>query len=248
MERGVNKMVNRPDFSRTVQRGYAQAQTAEIDAGLRAHMQKVYAYMAGGLGITGAVSYFVGNSETMLQAIYGTPLAWVVMFAPLVFAFIFGMRIQSMAASTAQMLFWVFAGVMGLSISYIFAVYTDASIVRTFFITGGTFLAMSLYGYTTKRDLSGMGSFLIMGVIGLLLASIVNLFLGSSALEFAISVIGVLVFTGLAAYDTQKVKEFYWEADGHEVATKKSILGAFVLYMDFINLFLFMLRFLGNRE
>lgn len=242
-------MVTRPNeeyVSRT--QGYARAQTAEIDAGLRAHMQKVYAYMAGGLGITGAVAYFVGNSPTMVQAIYGTPLSWVVMFAPLVFAFIFGMRIHSMAAATAQMLFWAFAAIMGVSISYIFFVYTDASIVRTFFITGGTFLAMSLWGYTTKKDLSGMGSFLIMGVIGLILASIVNLFLGSTALEFAISAIGVLVFTGLAAYDTQKVKEFYWEADGHEVATKKSILGAFVLYMDFINLFLFMLRFLGNRE
>ena len=241
-------MVTRPDQGRVIQRGYAQTQSAEIDAGLRAHMQKVYGYMAGGLGITGAISYFVGNNEVLLQAIYGTPLAWVVMFAPLVFAFIFGMRIHAMSSASAQILFWVFAGVMGLSLSYIFAVYTDASIVKTFFISAGTFLAMSLYGYTTKRDLSGMGSFLIMGVFGLILASIVNLFLGSSALEFAISVIGVLLFTGLAAYDTQKVKEFYWEADGHEVATKKSILGAFVLYMDFINLFLFMLRFLGNRE
>jgi uncharacterized protein len=241
-------MVTRPDQGRVIQRGYAQTQSAEIDAGLRTHMQKVYGYMAGGLAITGAISYFVGNNEVLLQAIYGTPLAWVVMFAPLVFAFIFGMRIHAMSSASAQILFWVFAGVMGLSLSYIFAVYTDASIVRTFFISAGTFLAMSLYGYTTKRDLSGMGSFLIMGVFGLILASIVNLFLGSSALEFAISVIGVLLFTGLAAYDTQKVKEFYWEADGHEVATKKSILGAFVLYMDFINLFLFMLRFLGNRE
>jgi FtsH-binding integral membrane protein len=241
-------MVTRPDQGRVIQRGYAQTQSAEIDAGLRTHMQKVYGYMAGGLAITGAISYFVGNNEVLLQAIYGTPLAWVVMFAPLVFAFIFGMRIHAMSSASAQILFWVFAGVMGLSLSYIFAVYTDASIVRTFFISAGTFLAMSLYGYTTKRDLSGMGSFLIMGVFGLILASIVNLFLGSSALEFAISVIGVLLFTGLAAYDTQKVKEFYWEADGHEVATKKSILGAFVLYLDFINLFLFMLRFLGNRE
>jgi FtsH-binding integral membrane protein len=242
-------MVTRPNeefVSRS--QGYARAQTAEIDAGLRAHMQKVYAYMGGGLALTGVVSYLVGNNEAMLAAIYGTPLAWVVMFAPLAFAFFFGMRIHAMNASTAQILFWVFAGVMGLSLSYIFAVYTTASIVKTFFIAATTFLGMSLWGYTTKKDLSGMGTFLIMGVFGLIIASIVNILMQSSALEFAISAIGVLVFTGLAAYDTQKVKEFYWEADGHEVATKKSILGAFVLYMDFINLFLFMLRFLGNRE
>jgi FtsH-binding integral membrane protein len=242
-------MVTRPNHEfANRSRGYAQTQTAAIDAGLRAHMQKVYAYMGGGLALTGLISYLVGNNEAMLAAIYGTPLAWVVMLAPLGFAFFFGMRINSMQASTAQILFWAFAAVMGLSLSYIFAVYTTASIVKTFFIAASMFLTMSLWGYTTKKDLSGMGTFLIMGVVGLIIASLVNLFMQSSALEFAISAIGVLVFTGLAAYDTQKVKEFYWEADGHEVATKKSILGAFVLYMDFINLFLFMLRFLGNRE
>lgn len=241
-------MVSRPNHEFANRTGYARAQSAEIDAGLRAHMQKVYAYMGGGLALTGIISYLVGNNEAMLAAIYGTPLAWVVMFAPLGFAVYFGMRINSMRMSTAQVLFWVFAAVMGLSISYIFAVYTTASIVKTFFIAAATFLSMSLYGYTTKKDLSGMGNFLLMGLFGLILAMIVNLFMQSSALEFAISAIGVLLFTGLAAYDTQKVKEFYWEADGHEVATKKSILGAFVLYLDFINLFLFMLRFLGNRE
>jgi FtsH-binding integral membrane protein len=243
-------MVTRPNHEYAASRtqGYASAQSAAIDAGLRAHMQKVYAYMGGGLALTGIVSYIVGNNEAMLGLIYGTPLAWVVMLAPLGFAFFFGMRIHAMSMSTAQILFWAFAGIMGLSLSYIFAVYTTASIVKTFFIAASTFLAMSLWGYTTKKDLSGMGNFLIMGVFGLIIAMLVNLFMQSSALEFAISIIGVLVFTGLAAYDTQKIKEFYWEADGHEVATKKSILGAFVLYMDFINLFLFMLRFLGNRE
>jgi FtsH-binding integral membrane protein len=236
------------EYATSRSQGYARAQTAEIDAGLRAYMQKVYAYMAGGLAVTGVIAYFVGNSPEMVQMIYGTPLKWVVMFAPLGFAFMFGMRAHAMAASTAQLLFWAFAAIMGVSISYIFFVYTDASIAKTFFIAAATFLGMSLWGYTTKKDLSGMGTFLIMGVFGLMIASIVNLFLQSSALDFAISAIGVLAFTGLAAYDTQKVKEFYWEADGHEVATKKSILGAFVLYLDFINLFLFMLRFLGNRE
>jgi FtsH-binding integral membrane protein len=242
-------MVTRPNHEYASRgQGYASTQSAAIDAGLRAHMQKVYAYMGGGLALTGIISYLVGNNETMLAAIYGTPLAWVVMLAPLGFAFYFGMRINSMSVSTAQILFWAFAAIMGLSISYIFAVYTTASIVKTFFIAAATFLSMSIWGYTTKKDLSGMGTFLIMGVWGLIIAMVVNIFLQSSALEFAISAIGVLVFTGLAAYDTQKVKEFYWEADGHEVATKKSIFGAFVLYLDFINLFLFMLRFLGNRE
>lgn len=242
-------MVSRPNHEIAGRgRGYAGEQSAAIDAGLRAHMQKVYAYMGGGLALTGIISYLVGNNETLLAAIYGTPLSWVVMLAPLGFAIFFGMRIHAMSSATAQALFWVFAAVMGLSISYIFAVYTTASIVKTFFIAASTFLAMSLWGYTTKKDLAGMGNFLVMGVFGLIIAMVVNIFMQSSALEFAISVIGVLVFTGLAAYDTQKVKEFYWEADGHEVATKKSILGAFVLYLDFINLFLFMLRFLGNRE
>lgn len=244
-------MVSRPErdyATRTVQGGYAQTQSLEIDQGLRTFMQKVYSHMGIGLAITGLVAYFVGNNEAMLGAIYGTPLAWVVMFAPLGFSLLFSFRLHAMAGSTAQALFMVFAGLMGLSLSYIFAVYTEASIVKTFFVSSATFLSMSIYGYTTKRDLSGMGSFFMMGLIGLVLAMVVNLFLGSSALEFAISVIGVLLFTGLAAYDTQKVKEFYWEADGGEVATRKSILGAFVLYMDFINLFLFILRFLGDRR
>jgi FtsH-binding integral membrane protein len=250
-ERGVNNMVNGPDRglgSRTVQGGYARSQAAEIDAGLRAHMQKVYAYMGGGLALTGIVSYFIGSNEALMVSIWSSPLRWVAIFAPLGVAMLFGFRIQAMRAVTAQALFWGYAALMGISLSIIFAVYTDASIVKTFFVTAATFMAVSLYGYTTKKDLSGMGTFLFMGAIGLFIAMIVNMFLQSSALDFAISAIGVLVFTGLAAYDTQKIKEFYWEADGHEVATKKSILGAFALYPDFINLFLFMLRFLGNRE
>lgn len=241
-------MVTGPNSNRTIQGGYARAQTAEIDAGLRAHMQKVYAYMGGGLALTGLISYFIGSNVELMATIWNSPLKWVAIFAPLGVSLMFGFRIHTMAAATAQALFWAYAALMGVSLSIIFAVYTDASIVKTFFVTAATFMAVSIYGYTTKKDLSGMGTFLFMGVIGLMIAMVVNLFMQSSALEFAISVIGVLVFTGLAAYDTQKIKEFYWEADGHEVATKKSILGAFALYTDFINLFLFMLRFLGNRE
>ncbi len=226
----------------------AQADAAQIDVGLRQYMLRVYNFMTGGLAVTGLVAYVVGTNPTLLNAVYGTPLAWVVMLAPIGFALLFGFRIQKMQASTAQMLFWAFAAVMGLSLSYIFAVYTGASIARVFFIAAGTFAAMSIYGYTTQRDLSGFGSFLFMGLIGIILASIVNLFLASSALDFAISVIGVLVFTGLTAYDTQRIKEMYFEGDEVGVMTKKAILGAFQLYLDFINLFIMLLRLFGSRE
>jgi FtsH-binding integral membrane protein len=221
---------------------------ADIDVGLRQYMLSVYNYMVGGLAVTGLVAYFVSTSDAMMQAIYGTPLAWVVMLAPIGFVLFFSFRIQQMSTATAQAVFWAFAAAMGLSLSYIFAVYTGASIARVFFITAGTFAAMSLYGYTTKRDLTGWGSFLFMGLIGIILASIVNIFLGSSALDFAISVIGVLVFTGLTAYDTQKIKEMYVEADGAAVLTKKAIMGALNLYLDFINLFIMLLRLFGSRE
>ncbi len=220
---------------------------AEIDVGLRQYMLSVYNYMVGGLAVTGLVAYFVSTSDAMMQAIYGTPLAWVVMLAPIGFVLFFSFRLQHMSTVTAQAVFWAFAAAMGLSLSYIFAVYTGASIARVFFITAGTFAAMSLYGYTTKRDLTGIGSFLFMGLIGIVIASIVNLFLGSSALDFAISVIGVLVFTGLTAYDTQKIKEMYVEADGAAVMTKKAIMGALNLYLDFINLFIMLLRVFGSR-
>ena len=169
-------------------------------------------------------------------------------FAPLVFAFVFGMRINAMRASTAQMLFWAFSALMGLSLSYVFLAYTGTSIARTFFIAAATFAGMALYGYTTKRDLSAIGSFLIMGVFGLMIAMIVNIFLASSALHWAISVIGVLVFTGLTAYDSQRIKEMYYAGDGAEIATKKAVMGALQLYLDFINLFLFLLQFLGDRR
>ena len=225
-----------------------QAAVADIDVGLRQYMLKVYNFMTGGLVVTGLVAYGVAGSPTILRAIYGTPLQWVVMLAPIGFAMLFGFRIQKMRASTAQMLYWAFAAVMGLSLSYIFLAYTGASVARVFFITAGTFAGMSLYGYTTKRDLAGVGSFMMMGLIGIILAMLVNLFLHSSALQFAISVIGVIVFVGLTAWDTQRIKEMYVAGDVAEIGTKKAILGAFQLYLDFINLFVMLLQLLGNRR
>ncbi len=227
-------------------RGAAAA--TDIDVGLRQYMLRVYNYMSGGLALTGVVAYLVGTNETMLQAIYGTPLRWVVMLAPLGFVLFFSVRINKMSAGAAQAVFWAFAAAMGLSLSYIFAVYTGASITRVFFITAGTFAAMSLYGYTTKRDLTAWGSFLFMGLIGIIIAMVVNLFLQSSALNFAVSVIGVLVFVGLTAYDTQKIKEMYIESDGAAVMTKKAIMGALNLYLDFINLFIMLLRLFGSMR
>jgi hypothetical protein len=226
----------------------AQAEAAQIDVGLRQYMLRVYNYMTGGLALTGVIAYLTANSPTMLNAIYGTPLQWVVMLAPLGFVLVLSFGVHRMSAGVAQILFWAFAAVMGLSISYIFLAYSGASIARVFFITAGTFAAMSLFGYTTKRDLTGMGSFLFMGLIGIIIAMVVNLFLASSALDFAISVIGVLVFTGLTAYDTQRIKEMYVEADGAAVMTKKAIMGALNLYLDFINLFIMLLRLFGSRE
>ena len=222
-----------------------QAYAAQIDVGLRQYMMRVYDYMAGGLVLTGLVAFGVAQSDTLLRAIYGTPLQWVVIFAPLAIVLFLGSRVQSMSAGAAQATFWVFAAAMGLSLSYIFVAYTHASIARVFFVTAGTFAGMSLYGYTTKRDLSAMGSFLIMGVWGIILALIVNIFLKSAALDFALSIIGVLVFTGLTAFDTQRIKEWYSEVDGSDVMAKKAIMGALRLYLDFINLFTFLLRFMG---
>ena len=236
------------DNEQSVLRTGARTQSAAIDMGLRAYMLKVYNYMASGLALTGIVAMLTANSETMLQTIFGTPLAWVVMLAPLGFVFALSFGINKMKVSTVQALFWAFAVVMGLSMASIFIMYTQTSIARVFFITAATFGSMSLYGYTTKRDLSGFGSFLMMGLIGIIIASIVNIFLASSALHFVISVIGVLVFTGLTAYDTQKIKSIYSAADSSAVATKKAIMGALNLYLDFINLFLMLLRLFGERR
>ena len=226
----------------------AQADAAQIDVGLRQYMLRVYNYMTGGVALTGVVAYLVANSPTMLNAIYGTPLQWVVMLAPLGFVMVLSFGVNRLSPMMAQVLFWAFAAVMGVSLSYIFLAYTQGSIARVFFISAGMFAAMSLYGYTTKRDLTGIGSFLIMGLIGIILASIVNIFLGSTALGWAISIIGVLVFTGLTAYDTQRIKHQYDALDDASIATKKAVMGALSLYLDFINLFLMLLRLLGNRN
>jgi FtsH-binding integral membrane protein len=238
-----------------------------IDEGLRAYMLKVYNLMALGLAITGlaalgtvmlattndpaAAAATLGNGKMLTAlgtALYASPLRWVVMLAPLGMVFFLSARIQTLSVSAAQTMFWVFAALMGLSLSSIFLVYTTASITQTFFITAASFGALSLFGYTTKRDLTGWGSFLIMGVFGLIIAMVVNIFLASPALQFAISAIGVLIFAGLTAYDTQKIKEMYFEGDEVLVAGRKAIMGALTLYLDFINLFSFLLSFLGNRE
>ena len=237
-------------------RAQTGTQTGEmIDQGLRTHMLKVYNLMALGLTITGIAAFLTfqmafadGQLTGFGQAIYVSPLKWVVMLAPLAMVFFLSFRIQTMSVAAAQTTFWVYAGLMGLSLSSIFMIYTGQSIVQTFFVTAAAFGGLSLYGYTTRRSLSAMGSFLIMGLFGLIIASVVNIFLASSALDFAISAIGVLVFAGLTAWDTQRIKESYFEADGADVAGRKAIMGALQLYLDFVNLFLFLLRFMGNRN
>ena len=226
----------------------AQAEAAGIDVGLRQYMLRVYNYMASGLALTGIVALMVAASPGALHAIYQTPLRWVVMFAPLALVFFLGARIDRMQASTAQALFWVYSALMGLSLAFIFVVYTGESIARVFFITGAAFAGLSLYGYTTRRDLSAFGTFLIMGLVGILIAGLVNVFLHSTQLQFVISAAGVLVFAGLTAWDTQRIKKMYWESDGYEIAAKKAVMGALQLYLDFINLFMFMLQFLGVRR
>lgn len=224
------------------------AADARIDEGLRAYMLKVYNYMGSALLLSGIVAYGVAHTPEVMNAIYGSPLKWVVMLAPLGLVMFLSSRIHKMSATAAQATFWIFAALMGASLAYIFVVYTQASIVRVFLITSVTFGAMSLYGYTTKKDLSGWGSFLMMGLIGIIVASIVNIFMQSDMMHWVISVIGVLVFVGLTAYDTQKIKNNYLESDGQATMSKKAIMGALTLYLDFINLFLMMLHLFGNRE
>ncbi len=231
------------------QNSFASAASGvSYDAGLRAYMVKVYNYMAIALGVSGAVAFLTAQSTALMSAIFGTPLSWVVMLAPLGFVMFFGYKINSISAEKAKTYLWIFSGLMGLSMATIFVVYTNASIARVFFISASTFGAMSLYGYTTKKDLSGLGSFLMMGLIGLIIASLVNIFLKSSALDFALSAIGVLIFVGLTAYDTQRVKQSYYHSSDSEAIGKMAVMGALSLYMDFINLFLMMLRLFGERK
>lgn len=235
----------------TIRTAGAGTRAVEIDQGLRAHMNKVYGLMSVAMLITGAVAWGVGTSPALINAIFGTPLKWVVMFLPLVMVFAFGALIPRLSVAAAQLFFYVYAGAMGLSLSFIFIVYTGASITQTFLVTAVAFGGLSLYGYTTKRDLSPIGTFLMMGLIGLIVASIVNLFLASTALAFAISAIGVVIFAGLTAWDTQNIKNTYLQhaqQGDDEWLGKAAIMGALSLYLDFINLFMFMLRFMGNRN
>ncbi len=231
--------------------------TAAIDEGLRTHMNKVYGTMSVGLLVTALAAWAVGSSDVLL-ALFRDPvtlrpniLGWIIMFAPLGMVFAFGAAINKLSAAGAQLFFYTFAALMGLSLSWIFAVFTGVSITQTFLVTAISFAGLSLWGYTTKKDISGWGSFLIMGLIGLIVASIVNIFLGSPAIQFAISIIGVLIFAGLTAYDTQKIKTDYIQHAQHmdsEWLGKSAIMGALNLYLDFINLFMFLLQFMGNRN
>jgi len=230
---------------------------AQIDEGLRAHMNKVYGLMSVAMLVTAGVAWAVGTSDALLS-VFRDPvtlqpniLGWVVMFLPLGMVFMFGAALNRLSVAAAQLFFYAFAAAMGLSLAWIFKAFTDTSIAQTFLITAIAFASLSLYGYMTKRDLSAFGTFLMMGLIGLIVAMIVNLFLMSSALAFAVSVIGVLLFAGLTAWDTQKIKTTYIQnavAQNEEWLGKAAIMGALSLYLDFINLFMFLLQFLGNRE
>ena len=220
---------------------------AARDAGLRSHLLSVYNYIASGVLLTGIVALLFANSG-LAEQVLSTPLRWVIMLAPLAFVMVMSFGINRISTPTLQMLFWAFATVMGLSMSSIFLVFTGVSIAQTFFAVAVGFLGLSLYGYTTKRDLSGFGTFLIMGVIGLLVAMIINLFLQSPAMMYAISAIGVLLFAGLTAYDTQKIKSMYAYVAGTDMMGKVVIMGALNLYLDFVNMFTFLLNFMGSRE
>lgn len=224
------------------------ASTVSYDQGLRDYMVKIYNYMSVALGISGLVAFLTANTPALMNLLFGTPLAFVVMLAPLGFVFFFSYKLSSLSSAQAKNYLWIYSVLMGLSLATIFVAYTGASIARVFFITAITFGSMSIYGYTTKRDLTKLGSFLFMGLIGLIVASLVNIFLKSSALEFAISAIGVLVFVGLTAYDTQNIKQSYFHTSDKETLSKIAVMGALRLYLDFINLFIMMLRFFGERR
>ncbi len=236
----------------------SQSQGVVYDQGLRSYLLGVYNYMASAILLTGIVAYMAGTSEAFLELMFSmkadgsvglSPAAYIVMFAPLGVVFYLSARLHALSENAAKMWFFGYAALMGLSLYYVFALFTGVSVARVFFITAGTFGAMSLYGYTTKKDLSSMGSFLMMGLIGLIIASVVNIFLQSSALHFAVSIIGVLLFVGLTAYDTQKIKNSYYAVAGHaEMMGKAAIMGALSLYLDFINLFVMLLQFFGDRR
>ena len=235
--------------------------TVVMDEGLRAYMLKVYNYMATGVLLTGIVALISFNISVVTDAsgaivsftefgntLFFSGFKWLVMLAPLGIVFYMSFGINKMSASKAQTVFWIFAALMGLSLSWILLVYTGKSVARVFFITSATFGAMSIYGYTTKRDLTKLGSFLMMGLIGIIIASLINIFMKSSMMYFVISILGVLIFVGLTAYDTQKIKNMYVESDSGELIGKKAVMGALTLYLDFINLFIMLLRLFGQRR
>ena len=238
-----------------------QQTTVEMDEGLRAYMLKVYNFMASGIFLTGVIALLsfklsvetdasgsITGFTSLGNALFFSGLKWVVMLAPLGIVFYMSFGIKKMSAAKAQTVFWVFAALMGLSLSWILLVYTGASVARVFFITSATFGAMSIYGYTTKRDLTKFGSFLMMGLIGIIIASVVNIFMKSTMMYFVISILGVLIFVGLTAYDTQKIKNMYIVSDSGEIMGKKAVMGALTLYLDFINLFIMLLRLFGQRR
>ena len=234
---------------------YSQSQARTIDEGLRSYMLKVYNFMAGGLCLTGLMAWVIANTSLLTVFFNITPqgaslsgIGWLALIAPLVMVFAFSWVVSSGTAKQVQMMFWGYSLLMGVSLTPAFLLYTQASLVRVFLITAGSFGALSLYGYTTKKDLSGMGSFLIMGLFGLIIASIVNIFVKSSGLDWALSFIGVGIFAGLTAFDSQKIRMIYSSADSDETLTKKALMGALSLYLDFINLFLYLLRFMGDRK
>ena len=248
------------DFDRNYAARAGVAERAVIDVGLRAYMLRVYNYMAAGVALTGVVAWLIFNAAVQTsasgqlvltsfgQTIYGGPVMIVLFLGTLGIVFFLSFRINRLQTGTALALFMLYAGLLGVMLSSIFLTYTHGSIARTFFISAASFGALSLYGYTTQRDLSPIGSFLVMGLFGLILAMIVNMFLKSTGVDFAISAIGVLIFAGLTAWDTQRIKEMYSVSDDGTVAGRKAVMGALTLYLDFINLFLFLLRFLGDRR
>ena len=238
--------MNTPNLGYRV--GTSAQSGALYDEGLRQHMLRVYNYMGLGLVVTGLVAFMVSSTPALYVPIFSSPLKWVVMLAPLAFVLLFSFKMQTMSAASAQAMFWAFCAVMGLSLASVFLVFTGTSIARTFFIAATMFGATSLYGYTTRRDLTQFSSFLIMGLIGVVIASIVNIFLGSTALQFAISVIGIAVFIGLTAWDTQSIKEQYAENFDAESRQKLAVFGAFSLYLNFVNIFQLLLNFTGERE
>jgi len=248
--------------NRTVYRTAARDQALGIDQGLRSYMLGVYNYVGGGLVLSGIVAYLLASNPSLLSVFYAvgidpqtgfhfarpTGLGWLAILSPLGLMLLVNFSIRTMSVGALQLLYWVFTALMGVSLTNLAVIYTGESIARTFFIVAATFLGMSLYGYTTKRDLTGIGNFLIMGVWGLIIASVISWFFPSGALMFAISVAGVLIFTGLTAYHTQAIKSMYVASDGRELMVKKSIMGAIGLYLDFINLLQFMLMLFGNRR